>query len=74
MVDYHPFPDHHEYTSADLRAIEETARRVGAKYILTTEKDAVKLNPNSFSLPAYKVSLDMEILEGREVFNRHVLN
>jgi tetraacyldisaccharide 4'-kinase len=74
VVDYHPFPDHHEYTSADLRAIEETARRVGAKYILTTEKDAVKLNPNSFSLPAYKVSLDMEILEGREVFNRHVLN
>lgn len=74
LVYYHPFPDHHEYTLSDLKLIESSARESGAKLILTTEKDGVKLEPNSLSLPFYKVALEMEILEGRETFNQHVLN
>jgi len=74
VVYYHPFPDHHEYTTADLKAIENSGRKAGAKLILTTEKDAVKLSSDMFILPFYKVALEMEILEGRETFNQHVLN
>ena len=74
VVYYYSFPDHHEYNLSDLKSIENSARKAGAKLILTTEKDAVKLTPNSFALPFYKVALEMEILEGRETFNQHVLN
>lgn len=74
LVYYHPFPDHHEYTLPDLKLIEGSARKAGAKLILTTEKDGVKLKPDSIILPFYKVALEMEILEGRETFNQHVLN
>jgi tetraacyldisaccharide 4'-kinase len=74
VVCYHPFPDHHEYTLADLRYIEDSARKSGAELILTTEKDAVKLNSNSTTIPLCKVALEMEILEGREIFNKHILS
>ena len=56
------------------KSIEYSARKAGAKLILTTEKDGVKLKPNPLTLPFYKVALEMEILEGRETFNQHVLN
>ena len=74
LVYYHPFPDHHEYSPSDLKSIESSALKVGAKIILTTEKDGVKLKPNELILPLYKVALEMEILEGRETFNQRVLN
>jgi tetraacyldisaccharide 4'-kinase len=37
------FPDHHNYVADELREACATAERLGAKAILTTEKDAVKL-------------------------------
>ena len=74
VVSYHPFPDHHDYSLRDLKQIEDTARKSGAKFILTTEKDAVKVKSRSITIPLYKVALEMEILEGREIFNQHVLS
>ena len=37
------FADHHDYTSDDLREITAQAAAAGAKRILTTEKDWVKI-------------------------------
>ena len=74
VVSYHPFPDHHDYSLTDLKQIEDTARKSGAKFILTTEKDAVKVKSRSITIPLYKVALEMEILEGREIFNQQVLS
>jgi len=37
------FPDHHPYSNTDLQKIVESARKVGAKAILTTEKDLARL-------------------------------
>jgi tetraacyldisaccharide 4'-kinase len=37
------FPDHHWFTETECRQIEDTARRTGAAAIVTTEKDAVRL-------------------------------
>jgi tetraacyldisaccharide 4'-kinase len=74
VICFHPFPDHHKYTLTDLKRIEDEAQKLGAKFILTTEKDAVKVNSSSTTIPLYKVALEMEILEGRETFNQHVLS
>ena len=74
VVHYKAFPDHHRYTALDFREMNASAKQQGAELVLTTEKDAVKIRKNSFDLPFYKVSLDLEIVEGRELFNKDVLN
>jgi tetraacyldisaccharide 4'-kinase len=38
------FPDHHRYTSSDIKEIKRAARDAGATAMVTTEKDAVKID------------------------------
>ena len=49
------FPDHHRYSLADLNAITARARDIGVNIVVTTEKDAQKLEDfaatTEFSLP-----------------------
>jgi tetraacyldisaccharide 4'-kinase len=66
------FPDHHEYSLNDIKELESIASQEGVKYILVSEKDAVKLKDMKFSLPFFKVVIDLEILEGREIFNKKI--
>lgn len=73
VVHYQAFPDHHAYAPAELKAFESAALQAGAEYILTTEKDAVKLEACSFSIPFYRVAVHLEILEGREAFSQKLL-
>lgn len=74
VVLYRPFPDHHRYTASDLNTLEADARNAGAKFLLTTEKDAVKLKGHAFDLPAMKVVMELEITEGREILTQRLLN
>jgi len=39
------FPDHHPYSEEDIARLLERARHIGANGFVTTEKDAVKINP-----------------------------
>jgi len=73
VVFFHAFPDHHRYLADDLKTIEQEARKAGAEYILVSEKDSVKIDPSHFSLPVLKVIIEVEILEGREVFTKLLL-
>ena len=38
-----PYPDHHSYGPGDLRFLPETVQELGAQFLVTTEKDAVRL-------------------------------
>ncbi|MBN2413295.1 tetraacyldisaccharide 4'-kinase [candidate division KSB1 bacterium] len=62
------FKDHHFYTEKDILGIEETFKNSSAKYILTTEKDWVKL-PLNFSISAQWKYLSIKI----EPLNRNDL-
>jgi tetraacyldisaccharide 4'-kinase len=56
------FPDHHRYTREDAQVIERAAVRLGAKALLTTEKDAWNLKDVQFStLPVFVSVIDLEI-------------
>jgi len=55
------FPDHHNYTPDELAEIENSAAAHGAKILLTTAKDAVKLSPESFNLPCFVVDVQITI-------------
>ncbi len=58
------FPDHHDYTWADIQAIRMQA---GGRYLVTTEKDAVKLGAFARELGSVLVlRLRLEVLGGSE--------
>ncbi len=73
VVCFQSFPDHHHYSREELQSLDRQANEAGAKYILVPEKDAVKLDAAVFSLPVLKVVIEVEILEGREVFTKYLL-
>jgi tetraacyldisaccharide 4'-kinase len=56
------FPDHHRYGRRDLERIRRAADRTGSAWILTTEKDAVKLEGKT-TLPVVALRLEVEVEE-----------
>jgi tetraacyldisaccharide 4'-kinase len=55
------FRDHHRYTQSDLDRIAAKAARCGASALLTTEKDAVRLEGLKAPLPVVTAGLRTEI-------------
>jgi tetraacyldisaccharide 4'-kinase len=45
LVETIQYPDHHPFSGADVERIITRARAAGAEMIVTTEKDAVKMDP-----------------------------
>jgi len=55
------FPDHHRYHDDEFRQVVRDAVDVGAEAILTTEKDAANLSPDSLKssqLPVYAAEIE----------------
>jgi tetraacyldisaccharide 4'-kinase len=70
LVGNRVFPDHHRYSPAELAQLEQSARTLGAKALLTTEKDAMNLygmKPCGLPILACPIALrpdDPEAFEG----------
>jgi len=64
LAGFAPFADHHFFTPADVERINAEAKRSGAKAILTTEKDAVRLAAGDFALPVRCPVWKMSIVAG----------
>jgi tetraacyldisaccharide-1-P 4'-kinase len=54
--------DHHWWDEAEVRALAEEAKRKGAALLLTTGKDAVKMNFRT-AFPLYAIRIETEILD-----------
>ncbi len=73
------FGDHHHYTLKDVLHIKEQFTVLGGDFILTTEKDMVKLLTPEIQavlgeLPIYYVPIYTYILDQEEAFKEIVLN
>lgn len=55
LISTEKFPDHYFYTQKDIEKLEQKAATENAQNLLTTAKDAVKLNDLKFNLPCYVV-------------------
>jgi tetraacyldisaccharide 4'-kinase len=55
------FPDHHRYTQKNIQEIEEGARRKGCDALVTTAKDAVKLEGLTFEMPCIVAEMETVI-------------
>jgi tetraacyldisaccharide 4'-kinase len=55
------FPDHHVYKQSEVDSLVMEAKRQGARSLLTTAKDAVKLRSLRFDLPCYVLEIGIEL-------------
>ena len=73
VVECQRFTDHHRFSQQELIDAVNRAEDIGAKAIITTEKDAVRMprleNP---AVPIYYLRVDIEILRGAENFTQAV--
>lgn len=60
------FPNHWRFGEEDLKMVGRRAREVGASLVVTTEKDAVRLEGRALPLEVWALSTSLEILRGRE--------
>ena len=57
-----PFEDHHPFSAADARRIAEAARRAGAAAIVTTSKDAIRLEGlGPWPVPLVEMPLEVSV-------------
>lgn len=62
------FPDHHSYTPADLQAVAAEAASAGAEMIVTTEKDAVKIEAMPApEVPMHCLTIETTVEKGEDV-------
>lgn len=67
------FLDHYRFTGEDLEEVFAAAAAAGAEYVVTTEKDAVRLAADArFPLPLFYLRLEIEILRGASDFDEAV--
>lgn len=63
------FPDHHRYTPGDLLALRTQAKSDGAEFLVTTEKDWVKIAqlPESQGAPEIlRINMQVRFLDGSD--------
>jgi tetraacyldisaccharide 4'-kinase len=71
---FQAFNDHHNPTTGEYKHLEEIFRTSGASVIVTTEKDAVRLEPGRFPAvfpmdACYYIEIEIAIIEGKDDFH-----
>ena len=73
LVSKRQFLDHYRFTPEDLTSVFAAAQQAGAEFVVTTEKDAVRIADDAkFPLPCYFLRLEIEILRGAADFQEAV--
>lgn len=74
IVDRMNFSDHHPFTERDVKAIKKRAHQIGAKSIITTEKDNTRM-PHIEGLNIYYIPIELRVLLGQEKkLNQTIIN
>jgi tetraacyldisaccharide 4'-kinase len=61
VVKSRAFADHHDYTQEEIDRLTLEASEAGARSLITTAKDAVKLHSLEFSMPCASFNIRLEI-------------
>jgi tetraacyldisaccharide 4'-kinase len=67
------FPDHHFYTDADVRQIDSDASDAGADLLITTAKDAVRLETRMPTMRCLIAEIEIEITDD-DLFRRLIFS
>jgi tetraacyldisaccharide 4'-kinase len=61
LVGSRPFPDHHRYSTAELTRLADEGKAAGAELLVTTEKDAARIQDQPRVLPLLAVPLTLSV-------------
>jgi tetraacyldisaccharide 4'-kinase len=65
------FADHHRFSEGELTRMFERSKTRGARAVITTEKDTVRLpRLSKRTLPVYFLRVEIEIIRGHDAFAR----
>lgn len=67
-----PFPDHHYYTKNDHQLLNLMGREFMCDAYITTTKDAVRSNFNSFSYPVYTLVTSFKVTKNEQVLKKSI--
>lgn len=71
LAAFQTFPDHHNYSAADVAGLIAWAKASGADLALTTQKDFVKLRVATLgAVPLRALGIGLEVLDGAEHLDR----
>jgi len=69
VLRHRKFPDHFFYQRKDILNLEKEAFKLGADFMITTEKDSVRIPMISeLKIPIYILKIDLAITKGEEIF------
>ena len=81
ILKHHRFPDHFAYQQKDILFLIEEAKSLKADFIITTEKDSVRiplinqsevLPQTELGIPFYVLKIDLKITKGEEILLRKI--
>lgn len=65
------YADHHRYTASEITDFIRQAEEAGAEYVVTTEKDAVRIpRLDSCRIPVIYLRIQIDIISGQENFDQ----
>ncbi|MBM3245284.1 MAG: tetraacyldisaccharide 4'-kinase [Candidatus Omnitrophica bacterium] len=70
------FPDHHAYSQNDLEDVIRQSENKNVEFILTTEKDAARINNSKLKISSSKIfslRIELEITKNEEGFHSRLL-
>ena len=59
IVGHSKFLDHYKFKASDLQKVQNDAKKFSANYIITTEKDLVKIPDIDPKIPVYALKTEM---------------
>ena len=62
------FLDHHGYTDFEIEEFVAHAKQAQAHFLITTEKDAMRIKNTNFQIPFYFLRMEIEWVKGTEPF------
>ena len=74
ILSFNPFPDHHSYSLYDLEELKSIYINMGADYLMTTQKDAMRLQRYPEFLKMLCIlRMEMEIIPSSEPFENFIV-
>ena len=73
ILKHHRFSDHFAYHQKDILSLIEEAKSLKADFIITTEKDSVRIPLiNHLEIQLYVLKIDLKITKGEEILLRKI--
>jgi tetraacyldisaccharide 4'-kinase len=72
IAEHRLFPDHHWYTKQELADLARACRTIGAEWLLTTEKDMVRIPPQALPESLHALTVNMSIESGADILCRKI--